>query len=123
MASSRSAHRRGRVTRHPPVPKWAVIVSCSVVVGLAVVWVLSVNVASFYGWWKLDGVVAAVFFAALGCTVVVNIAEAINDGLFSPGWLLRFRGSVAGFSTSSLTDLATLLAGRGRPALRAEWRA
>jgi hypothetical protein len=38
-------------------------------------------------------------------------------------WGRLLPGRLAGFSASSLTDLAVLLAGRRRLALRAEWRA
>lgn len=52
------------------------------------------------------------------------VALVIVTSLLPPlPFLLRFRDRLRGFPASSLTDLAALLAGRGRPALRAEWRA
>ena len=55
----------------------------------------------------------------------LSVAFSATGVVLPPAaWILfRLRGRLRGFSASSLTDLAVLLAGSRRPALRAEWHA
>ena len=89
---------------------------------------LSVAFLSLFGG-SLGGVVGTTFTARDAPTdssPVVLIAVgtgALLPLVFMAILSLRLPNGLTGFSASSLTNLAVLLAGRRRPALRAEWQA
>ncbi len=62
---------------------------------------------------------------AVVVVAVVLIPMAVAIDVYKSGKKLAFRrpSRLIGFSTRSLTNLAVLLAGSGRPALRDEWHA
>jgi hypothetical protein len=77
-----------------------------------------------------DGLFFAAVTVATVAAAIISVfavaADAISGVLAAArktlSFLLRSRVRLREFSASGLTDLAGLLAGRGRPALRAEWR-
>jgi hypothetical protein len=72
------------------------------------------------------GAAWAVLSAVTGADRSAVIGLMLGSGgvlLYSPSFWSRLSIRLRGFTASSLADLAVLLAGRRRPALRDEWRA
>jgi hypothetical protein len=89
----------------------------------AVVWA-AINVVSHVSWWQILITLIAIFIIFLIYFIVGMTIFAIADGMLGDfDWFFLLPGRVAGFSVRSLTDLAVLMAGRRRLALRDEWHA